>query len=236
LKVQGFKDCLTDANTGKTSDPLSLGKPHQQYCLPKTKPNSCNQSSWDQLQDVQECPIQCHVLANETFSMEDLEGFDVKKINGKYCVEDVTQCKRIVGADKANETTEGQDEATDGQNKTIKCYVSKKLIPKKNLTDFFAVPENKNDCAKGVTQCQYTISIGNQGLKGYLFQCGPKNTKGNNQTTDEDPETHHCCGKDLCNECSNEEPKVYGNSGLSMKITHQFGFLCLSMILITWID
>ena len=88
LKVQGFKDCLTDANTGK---------PHKEYCLPKTKPNSCNQSSWDQLQDVQECPIKCHVLANETISMEDLEGFDVKKINGKYCVEDVTQCKRIVG-------------------------------------------------------------------------------------------------------------------------------------------
>ena len=50
LNIEGWKKCLS-------SYTLSSGS-HSQYCLPSTKLNPCNQSSWDQLQggNTPKCP------------------------------------------------------------------------------------------------------------------------------------------------------------------------------------
>ena len=93
LSKKEVKDCLNSPYT--TASPSKI-----QYCLPKTKPNSCYQNSWDQLQDknvFQDCPIKCYVSTNEkTIFMDDLKTFFVPK-NEKYCDEGVTQCKQSVG-------------------------------------------------------------------------------------------------------------------------------------------
>ena len=66
----------------------------------------------------------------------------------------VVQPKTVEAQTKTNED---QDNLMDGQNKTIRCYVSQGPISKDDLTDFFADPKNQKDCAENITQCQHTI-------------------------------------------------------------------------------
>jgi len=151
----------------------------------------------------------------------------------------VVQPKTVEAQTKTNED---QDKLMDGQNKTIRCYVSQGPISKDDLTDFFADPKNQKDCAENITQCQHTIA--NHGLNGYGFKCGTDETmKSFNHTfTDKDAkkknpfkltigqntETHYC-GEDLCNKCLDEDDR---NSGLSLKIIYRFFFVTILIILI----
>jgi len=94
LSVPGWETCLGNY-TPSTAD-------HSQYCLPNTKPNSCNQNSWEQLKDVfqGECPIKCYVSPNDTpIFNHGLQKFFGASGNQKTCDEGVKQCQRYVAKD-----------------------------------------------------------------------------------------------------------------------------------------
>ena len=60
LSIQGYEQCLEEYTP--------TGSSHSQYCLPTKRPFSCNQKSWNQLQNVFEgdCP-QSTVIGGKDF-------------------------------------------------------------------------------------------------------------------------------------------------------------------------
>ena len=92
LSVPGWENCLKNF-TPSTAD-------HSQLCLPNSKPNSCNQNSWEQLKDVfqGDCPIKCYVSPNDTpIFNHGLQKFFGASGNQKTCEKGVKQCQRYVG-------------------------------------------------------------------------------------------------------------------------------------------
>merc|ERR1712168_751324 len=94
LSVTGWEKCLGNY-TPSTAD-------HSEYCLPNSKPNPCNQNSWEQLKDVfqGDCPIKCYVSPNDApIFNHGLQKFFGASGNQKTCEKGVKQCQRYVAKD-----------------------------------------------------------------------------------------------------------------------------------------